>query len=662
MTDVASSSRQTPGFTEADLLSKPQIRLPPTVNTSRLVGEARIDTFSPVNQNGSFEFDRVLKSGEVYKRTKKTKQWKKIYLVLRPNLLSAYKTSSEERLHKQISLSDLNAVAELRDPKGRREHLFSLYTPARNYHFQAIDEKDARSWVELIRKEARIDEEEQGLFGSKPPSTDGNHEAQASPEHQEQERFTSSSPEPIDIPGRASMTKDGIKLPGVRRPSTHNLDYSGDEAGTYSDWSDTPQQSYAQAPHNSLAHRKMRPASGLGPIAPSSAQTGAARNASHSSGFQIQDDERVVWHGYLLILKSTGAVRQWKKLWAVLRPKNLAFYKNDEEYAAQLIVPLSNIISAVEIDPLSRNHAAERILSRFSRVLSKEDDPELIEFIKGHVRSFPDAATGEEDWDEAMANMGIKAAVRNQIMLPAYQDLRETCTALDWVLDTVDAKYHYLKYLSGTVLGSSKKTGQGFISPWETELLKGGGKKRLMAAIRDPEEPLNTIRNRLEEIRSAPRGDFSPDDNLLYFSNQREVAYFYAEYARHRYMGAGEHLLDVGILHVILPEGLLADFVELFGDTWREFVMYCRLGLRQDIPDHLRYLTETPVIIGPVLKANNAMARRLVGPSLDYKNLNPLRLSSGATAMQHSIKGIKLMTTMNQQSRLWFERLTMAGR
>ena len=32
-----------------------------------------LDAFSPVNQNGSFEYDRVLKSGEVFKRTKKTK-------------------------------------------------------------------------------------------------------------------------------------------------------------------------------------------------------------------------------------------------------------------------------------------------------------------------------------------------------------------------------------------------------------------------------------------------------------------------------------------------------------------------------------------------------------------------------------------------------------
>ena len=32
-----------------------------------------LDSFSPVNQNGSFEFDRVIKCGYVQKRTQKTK-------------------------------------------------------------------------------------------------------------------------------------------------------------------------------------------------------------------------------------------------------------------------------------------------------------------------------------------------------------------------------------------------------------------------------------------------------------------------------------------------------------------------------------------------------------------------------------------------------------
>ncbi|KAL8803323.1 MAG: hypothetical protein Q9200_006264 [Gallowayella weberi] len=358
MADI-SSIEQKPSFTDAELQSNSKLRLPLTtlqpVNEARS-GHLNLDTFSPVNQNGSFEFDRVLKSGVVYKRTKKTKQWKKFYLVLRPNLLSAYKSPSEDRLHKQIRLSDLNAIAHVRDRKGRREHLFGLYTPARNYHFQAMDEKDANEWVQLIRQEARLDDEEDTLrYHGSTTKVDDTQEHQADSALLEEDRFASSSPEPLDDRGKFSTTREGIKIPGARRLSTQNLDYSGDDLGTYSDWSDAPQQSYAQTAPGLSVHRKVRQASGLASIAASPFPQSTARNASHSSGLNVQDGERVVWHGYLLILKSKGGVRQWKKLWAVLRPKNIAFYKNEEEYAAQLIIPLSNIVNAVEIDPVSKS-------------------------------------------------------------------------------------------------------------------------------------------------------------------------------------------------------------------------------------------------------------------------------------------------------------------
>lgn len=45
-----------------------------------------LDTFSPVNQNGSFEFDRVIKSGEVLKRTRKTKVNRSSTIQKKPSL------------------------------------------------------------------------------------------------------------------------------------------------------------------------------------------------------------------------------------------------------------------------------------------------------------------------------------------------------------------------------------------------------------------------------------------------------------------------------------------------------------------------------------------------------------------------------------------------
>ena len=60
-----------PGASEAN---KPRLPLSiPVPSSSVRSGHLNLDLFSPVNQNGSFEFDRVIKSGEVYKRSRKTK-------------------------------------------------------------------------------------------------------------------------------------------------------------------------------------------------------------------------------------------------------------------------------------------------------------------------------------------------------------------------------------------------------------------------------------------------------------------------------------------------------------------------------------------------------------------------------------------------------------
>lgn len=50
-------------------IEPPQSRSSEAMHNNKL----QLDVISPVNQNGSFEFDRVVKSGTVLKRTRKTK-------------------------------------------------------------------------------------------------------------------------------------------------------------------------------------------------------------------------------------------------------------------------------------------------------------------------------------------------------------------------------------------------------------------------------------------------------------------------------------------------------------------------------------------------------------------------------------------------------------
>ncbi|KYG47680.1 hypothetical protein M433DRAFT_40198, partial [Acidomyces richmondensis BFW] len=279
-----------------------------------------LDTLSPVTQNGSFEFDRIIKSGEVNKRTRKTKSWKPVFIVLRPNLLSIYRDKDESKLRHQINLSDLTAVARQKDPRRKDKHVFGLFSPSRNYHLEAQSEKEAQEWVELIRREARIDEDEEELY--------------------------------LASPGGAESAFHGFgrsidaQIISARRPS--QIEYSGPEHGSYSDFSDAVGPA-AHLSALSLSHTEGRPSTGSNQPATANAVYG------QSSVRPSMDDERVVYHSWIYLLKSHRGVRSWKKIWMVLRPKALAMYKNEEEYAPILILPFHTIIDAVEVDPISRS-------------------------------------------------------------------------------------------------------------------------------------------------------------------------------------------------------------------------------------------------------------------------------------------------------------------
>ncbi|KAF2453577.1 hypothetical protein BDY21DRAFT_292566 [Lineolata rhizophorae] len=320
-------------------------------------GHIGLDTFSPVNQNGSFEFDRVLKSGQVLKRTRKTKTWRHIHMVLRPNLLSLYKTPSESKLRHNITLSDLTAVARQRDPKRRARHVFALFSPSRNFYFAAADDADATHWVELIRREARIDDED--------------WEMMRRVQQQQQGAPTAAARRPSQAPSHAPSHATYIA-------------YSGPDHGSVSDFSDcgpgpattaAANAATASAAVGAGAFRDSSLSLTAGGHPPAEKQGGGA-NAS-------QDDERVVCQGWLLLLKSAGGVRQWKKMWVVLRPKGLAMYKNEEEYSAHLILPFPALLDAVEIDPLSRSkqHCFQLIADDRNYRLCAPDDDRLARWL-----------------------------------------------------------------------------------------------------------------------------------------------------------------------------------------------------------------------------------------------------------------------------------------
>jgi len=251
----------------------------------------------------------------------------------------------------------LTAVALLKDPKQKRQNVFGLFSPSRNYHLEAKTKKDAEEWVELIRKEARIEEEEEEMFLASPGgNVTGSyggfeHEMQEQQDERQaqEERLASSSPEPGEpLP---PLPKQRAAIANSQRRPSRTLEYSGNELGSHSDFSDVDHHPAIEASTNAIPEE---PSAVRSPN--SSHPVLGGRNVSQMSVSNVeQDPERVVWQGYLLYLRSKGGVRQWKDLWAVLRLKNLALYKDEGEYSPRLIIPLSSIINAVEIDPVSKS-------------------------------------------------------------------------------------------------------------------------------------------------------------------------------------------------------------------------------------------------------------------------------------------------------------------
>lgn len=341
--------------------SAPVINVPEPVPSSSFhprATHANLDPFSPVNENGSFEFDRVLKTGKVYRRVKHKHvfraSWKPAYLVLRPNLLSVYKDEETTRLRVSVSLCEVTAVAPVKSPRSTRQHVFSVFTPSTNYRFEAPTERDAEDWIACIRSKIPDDEEERAFLDLRKKQEAPTIHRQFVDDTTDHSDFDhsgcASSPEPRQT---LSPRIGSQKLPYLQ-------DYSGNELNSFSEFSDGP----APARHSHL--RSMPSIHSLSLSAPedkaslppsSSLPSAALPRDSHKHAELgiLRDPERVICQGYLQGLRIQGTVRQWKRHWLVLRPKSLAFYKDDAEYSALKIIPMSQVFDAAEVDPMSRS-------------------------------------------------------------------------------------------------------------------------------------------------------------------------------------------------------------------------------------------------------------------------------------------------------------------
>jgi hypothetical protein len=215
--------------------------------------------------------------------------------VLRADRLACYKDQKEYKIHRQIYLGDVTAVAALKDAK--QPFSFGVFSNSKNFNFRAESEEETKDWTDKIWAAVGKAAPEEAMMLSSPVV-----------------------PALASFPGKRSSEGGHARVFSGGRTSVQTLDYSGPDVGSVSSLSDAAGISNLSLNYlsgNETADNR-----------PSAEPPRIARNGSGLSS--TEQLPKVIWHGYLYCLKSKGGVRQWKKYWIVVRNINIAFYKNEE--------------------------------------------------------------------------------------------------------------------------------------------------------------------------------------------------------------------------------------------------------------------------------------------------------------------------------------------
>ncbi|PWN33647.1 PH-domain-containing protein [Meira miltonrushii] len=115
-------------------------------------GEDDDDEGMPIGQQGGEQemlSETTVKSGYLYKRGEKRKNWKKRWFVLRSAKLYYYKNEKEYQLLRFIDMTEVHTIASVELKKV--EHCFGISTSKRQYYVRATSAKEMASWVDALR-------------------------------------------------------------------------------------------------------------------------------------------------------------------------------------------------------------------------------------------------------------------------------------------------------------------------------------------------------------------------------------------------------------------------------------------------------------------------------------------------------------------------------
>ncbi|KAI7876323.1 PH-domain-containing protein [Lichtheimia hyalospora FSU 10163] len=379
--------------------------------------------------------EKAVKSGYLLKKGEKRRTWKRRWFVLRTTKLAMYKDSKEYKLLRIIDLHEIHSVVHVTNNKYK--YMFAISTPKRMFYLQADTQQEMNDWITTLE---RTKMEHMALD---PDNDDATSSLVDQPFSHQRRRSSQGNTSSIDHPPPPS-------LPTSRRlskqPPPHVAPVDIPKAVNYH--------------HHDLSAYSPSRTYPLSPISDHQAHSFATEGLASS-----EDDEeygwrdemthvhheetrnRVLMEGYLLKL---GRNKGWRKRWFVLRTDTLSYYEDDKEYAPHRIIPLTHIIDALEIEPISKNKrfCFKIIIHKRSYVLCASSEREL------------------ESWLNALS-IAMRRAKKGEQQPPALQKLA-TCTS------SLDDGFDNTSHLSG-VSGAGAIGGAGGALPGHahTHMVRG---------------------------------------------------------------------------------------------------------------------------------------------------------------------------------------------
>ncbi|KAI9839655.1 MAG: hypothetical protein M1819_002281 [Sarea resinae] len=275
----------------------------------------------------------------------------------------------------------------------------------------------------------------------------------------------------------------------------------------------------------------------------------------------------------------------------------------------------------------------------------------VVNYGEKHILSFddnPSCHETDEQRYQVMDNMGILKGYQKRLMTEEFRQLRLTGTVQEWFMDTMHARWEFLKSLDDVLadtlpVGTFRRPEPSAATeieepPREVEghtiFFKGATMARFGQFLKD-DGTLN-----FSALGSTPPEDFDYFVRGLYLTKMCAVAWEYAQFARKRYQ---EHVVPVGILQVTIPKPLMDSHYELFGNDWQRLVWHNRRmdGSLQE----MEHLETVDWIIGPLCMQSNAHVQELN----DLSEIETWRLESGECATQVYTGSRGMLAKLNKE-------------